>query len=271
MFGEYTKKVAIGGIVLGAVLAIFFLAKTYAVIKESRFIGSGTTATNTISVTGKSEIYAVPDIARISVTLKSEEKTFSDTQKKITEKEKKVLDVLAVQGIDKKDIKTDYYNINPKYEWQSDKVVCTAYVCPPSNGKNVQVGFEGTETLAIKIRKTDTVGAIIDALGKVEVSEIGQPQYTIDDEDKIKDEARNKAIVDAKVKADMLAKSLGVKIVRVVNFSEDTNPMPYMNYARTEMGTGGMAVMDKAMAPVPELPKGENKYTANVTIVYEIR
>jgi uncharacterized protein YggE len=272
MFGNYTKHVVIVSSVLLGVLALFFLAKTVNVIKENKFIGGGTTATNTITVSGKGEAYAIPDVARISITMRFDSKTFSDTQAKITAKEKQVLDILAAQGIDKKDIKTDSYNIAPKYEWQNDKVVCTMQypsVCPPSNGRNVQVGFEGTETLAVKIRKTDTVGAIVDAISKVEVSEIGQPEYTVDDEDKVKAEARDEAIADAKAKAEVLAKSLGVKIIRVVNFSEDTQ-QPYMQYARAD-AIGGAMMVKEAAAPVPELPKGENKYAANVNIVYEIR
>jgi uncharacterized protein YggE len=60
-----------------------------------------------------------------------------------------------------------------------------------------------------------------------------------------------------------------VKIIRVVNFSEDTQ-QPYMQYARAD-AIGGAMMVKEAAAPVPELPKGENKYAANVNIVYEIR
>jgi uncharacterized protein YggE len=75
------------------------------------------------------------------------------------------------------------------------------------------------------------------------------------------------AIDEAKEKAKVLSKDLGVSLVRIVNFSENGNiPMMY--------GKGMMATDSVASAPVapsPELPTGENKITSNVTITYEIR
>jgi uncharacterized protein YggE len=92
----------------------------------------------------------------------------------------------------------------------------------------------------------------------------------VENEDGVKNEARTEAIAKAKEKAAQLAKDLGVTLVRITTFSEGGNfPMAY--------GRGGGVLMkamsaDAAIAPAPaDIPAGENKYTANVTIVYEIR
>jgi uncharacterized protein YggE len=91
-------------------------------------------------------------------------------------------------------------------------------------------------------------------------------QFTIDDADKLKAEAREKAINDAKVKARELRGQLGVRLGRIVSFSENTGgyPMPMyeMKGAATGMGGGGGG---------PELPTGENEITVNVSITYEIK
>lgn len=266
------------------VVAVFFLVKTIKVGKEIKFVGGGVSATNTIVVSGEGEAFAVPDVSIVRVTLHEEGKTFAATQKKVTEKESKILAFLKEKGVEKKDIKTDNYSINPKYEWQATPTVmpscregepcampaisCIGQGCTP--GKNVQVGFDAYETLAVKIRNTDSVGEIIDGIGKLAPSEVSTPEYAVDNDDAVVEEARSKAIAQAKAKAQKLADELGVKLVRVVSYSDNGGAMPYMNYAGNAMMTKEMSA-DAVASPLPELPKGQNKYTANISITYEIR
>ena len=76
--------------------------------------------------------------------------------------------------------------------------------------------------------------------------------------------ARAKAIDQAKSKADALAKALGVRLVRIVSFSENgSNPSPI----RYDLMSAG--VSSKA-GTVPEISTGEQKITSNVNITYEI-
>ena len=82
--------------------------------------------------------------------------------------------------------------------------------------------------------------------------------------DKVQAEARDKAIADAKEKAKVLAKSLGVKLSKIISFSEGGYQPVYYAMEAKGMGMGGDS------APVPQVPVGENRVTSNITIVYEI-
>lgn len=284
LFGEGSKSIVTVVTICIAVVALFFLVKTIKVVKEIGFVGGGVSATNTIMVSGEGEAFAIPDVSIVRVTLHEEGKTFAVTQKKVTEKEAKILAFLKEKGIDKKDIKTDNYSINPKYEWQSTgrelsacaegqpcvmtAMPCAGVECAP--GKNVQVGFDAYETLAVKVRNTDAVGEIIDGVGKLAPSEVSTPEYAVDNDDAVVEEARSKAIAQAKAKAEKLADELGVKLIRVVSYSDNGNNMPYMNYGSAMMTKESLAD-NTAAAPMPELPKGQNKYTSNISITYEIR
>ena len=73
------------------------------------------------------------------------------------------------------------------------------------------------------------------------------------------------AISDAQAKAKKLAKSLGVKLVRVVNFYDNTGSIPYYGEAM------GGDVFKTTAAIAPSIAPGENKTTVEVTVVYEIR
>jgi uncharacterized protein YggE len=266
-FGEYNSKVA--GALAGflGILSIFFIIKGIEVLKQYQFIGSGTTATNTIQVSGTGDAFAVPDIADINFSISNDAKTMDAAQKLTTDTANKALAYLKSQGIADADIKTTDYSANPKYEWHNAPQLClNNQPCPPG-GQNVQVGFTVSESMDVKVRKTDQAGAIVTGLGSAGVTNISGPNFTVDNEDTVKAQARSKAIDDAKAKADELAKELGVKLVRIVNFSENSGGNPYPIYA---MDAKVMSVGAAAPAPAP-LQTGQNKYTSDVTITYEIR
>ena len=245
-------------------LAIYLAFLTFSTIKQYSYIGSGTYAVNTITVSGKGEVFAIPDTGTFSFSVDETGKTVAIAQDTASKKMNSILDALKGMGIDEKDIKTTGYNSNPKYEYQG--AVCTVGYCPP--GKQILNGYEVIQTVTVKVRKTADAGAALTKVGDLGASNISGLSFVTDNMDTVQADARDKAIQDAKAKADVLVKSLGVKIVRIVNFSESgSQPTPYY----------GMAVMaeSKAVAPdvatPPQLPTGENDIVSNVTITYEIK
>lgn len=249
---------------LAIVVSVFFLIKIVSEIKGLRFIGGGATAASTISFSGSGEVFASPDIATVSVTVREEAKTIKEAQSKATAKEKSVLDFLAKEGIEKKDIKTESYNSYPKYDYGMPCYGGMGIPCQPESPK--VVGYEVSEYISVKVRDLEKAGELVGGLGDLGVGEISGPNYSIENEDELKAKARKMAIDEAKGKAEVLAKDLGVRLVRIVSFSEGGD-YPIM-YGRDMMAVAESKV---GAAPAPELPAGENKITSNVTITYEIR
>jgi len=251
-------------VLMGSFLAV---AKTVTEIKSYRFIGGGVAATNTIAVSGEGEVYASPDIATISFSVREEAKKVGDAQDKVNTKMKAALVAVRKIGVADKDIKTQNYSSSPKYEWQEGTVSCMSLDCPPPRpGRQVLVGYEVLQSVTLTIHDLDTTSAVVDALGTAGVTDMQGPNFAIDKEDDLKAEARKQAIEKARAKAEVLARDLGVSLVRVVSFSEGGN---YPIYARTMMAD---VAMEKAnVAPMPELPQGEEKITSQVTVTYEIR
>lgn len=235
-------------------------------IKGYRFIGGGVAATNIISVSGDGEVYAAPDIATISFSVRESAKKVLDAQNKVNIKVKSALEAVRKLGVQDKDIKTQNYSSYPKYEWMEGTVSCLAIGCPPSRpGKQVLVGYEVSQSVIITVRNLDSASAVVDALGTAGVTDMQGPNFAIDKQDQLKDQARKQAIDKARTKAEVLARDLGVTLVRIVSFSEGEN---YPIYARTMMSDEKGSV---AGATPPELPQGEEKITSFVTVTYEIR
>lgn len=253
--------------VLG-VLVAFLAAAAIAELKGLQFIGSGVSATNTINVSGTGDVYAVPDTAVFTATVQETAKDVATAQAAATKKGNAIIDYLKGAGVDAKDIQTTDYSVNPQYEYSQS--VCpastngTPIYCPP--GRQTLTGYQVSETLTVKVRDTNKAGDLLAGVGSKGASQVSGLNFTIDDQDALEAQARGKAIDDAKTKAEALAKQLGVRIVRVVGFSENGNYPVY--YAKTM--SAGMGASDAA-APSPEIATGQNKITSNVSVTYEIQ
>lgn len=242
------------------IVSLLALTKIVTEVKSYKYVGS-VSEMATISFSGSGEVFAAPDIATVNITVREEGATVKDAQTKATAKEKAVLDYLAEQGIEKKDVKTESYNSYPKYDYGAP---CYSGYCPSRTPK--VIGYEVAENISVKVRDLEKAGEIASGVGALGVAEISGPNYTIENEDEVRADARKEAIDEAKAKAEALAEDLGVRLVRIVSFSEGGNyPMPV--YGGADM----MFKTESAQSNAPELPTGENKITSNVTITYEIR
>lgn len=257
---------------------IIFLAVFVAnALSNGRGYGDRDKTPNTISFSGHGEVNAAPDIANVYFTITEDGKTVKDAQAEVAVIEKKALDFLKAKGVEDKDIKTANASFYPKYEYR--KAVCAtsfddttdtfdnpapSYYCPP--GKQVLAGYTASESITVKIRNTDNVGDIMQGLGTTGVSDLNGPNFAIDKEDALKAQARKLAIDDAKDKAKVLARDLGVRLVKITSFSESGN-YPIYTYATKSamMDSGGIESLPAT------IPKGENTISSDVTITYEIR
>lgn len=248
--------------VLAVLLSLFIIVLLINEIKSSSYIGQGNQPANTILVTGEGEVMAVSDIATLYVNLTKDGATTKEAQSLLNEQITKTLNYLKEQKIEDKDIKSEYGGLTPRYSY--GQVACITYPCPQRDPKII--GYTATQSITIKVREVDSANDIKTGLANIGITDISGPTFTIDNEDSFKDQARAIAIIDARNKASILAKELGVKLGHVINFNENNGnayPVMYSAKAMSSDSVGG--------APVPELPKGENKITSNVTITYEIR
>lgn len=213
---------------------------------------------NTITVSGEGEIFAKPDLAMVNFSVISEEKTVNEAIQKNTEKMNAIINFMKVNGIEDRDLRTIAFRIEPRYEWRNGN----NEVFPRQN-RRVLVGYEVHQTLEVRIRNMEKIGVIIQGGTDLGANQVGSLQFTVDDKDELKNQAREQAIKMAKEQAKVLTDQLNVRIVRIVNFSENYH-QPFIPRAE---------VMREAM-PVPMLPEiepGEEKIQVIVHITYQIK
>lgn len=257
------KKISVSVFILIVIISLFTVAKLVNEVKGSSYVGRGNQPANTISVSGKGEVSAISDIATLNVNLNKEGKTAKEAQDLLNESITKTLKYLKDQKIADKDIKSEYGGLNPKYSYEVQPT-CYNFPCPTNSPKII--GYTATQSIAIKVRVVDSASEIRTGLATIGVTDISGPTFSIDNEDKIKVDARALAIKDAREKAQVLADELGVKLGKVVTFSEN-NGGGYPMYAAKAVMSDSIS----SAAPAPVLPKGENKITSDVSITYEIK
>jgi uncharacterized protein YggE len=246
--------------VLVVILSLFFFVKTLHEWKAYKMAGQENLPASTITVSGKGEVIAIPDIATISFSVVGEGMQVADAQKQATDISNKAIAFLKGKGIAEKDIKTTYYNITPRYEYPT-KYTPQGY----TTGERVFKGYEVTQSVEVKIRKIADAGAVLGGIGSVGVTNVSGLSFSVDKQDQLARDARDSAIVDARAQAEKLANALGVSLGKITNFSEGGNYRP-MYVAKTM----AYDMAGAESAPAPEVPAGENKITAEVTITYEI-
>lgn len=260
MEGIYKNKLQLAALAALVLLSIFLALLSVSQLVNLRYIGAGIAPANTITVSGKGEVFATPDIATFSYSVNEERDTVTAAQEASAKKTNDILAYLKKNGVAEKDIQTGGYNVYPNYQYEQQ--ICPAYsICPP--GRQVLKGYQVNQSVTVKVRDIGRAGELLSGVGKNGATNISGLTFSIDDQDAVNAQARTEAIADAKAKARELGKELGVSLVRVVSFSENGNyPGPLM-YAMSAGKGGGEGS--------PEIPAGQNDIVSNVTITYEIR
>lgn len=218
--------------------------------KQHYYIGKSADIQRTININGEGKVTAIPDIALVSLGLSTEKKKVSDAQAENSKTINSLLEKLKGLGIAKEDIKTVNYSIYPAYDW--------------TDGRQILRGYTVAQDLQVKIRKTDIVDQVLQVAGDLSLNQIGGLTFDIDQPEVYRQEARIKALENAKAKADDLAKVMGVKLGKVISFNESEGyvPAPYPMYAKAE-GIGGGGV-------TPEVSAGSQEITIMATVSYEL-
>lgn len=242
----------LAGILL-AVLAVFVGLKSWNAYAEHFRIGVAVRDRDVISVAGEGKVTTTPDIVRVSLGVQTDAPTVRAAQTENTTKMNAITAMLNNAGIAEVDVKTENYSIYPKVNWES--------------GRQNIIGYTVSQNVSVKIRDLDKVGDILARAGELGANQVGGVNFTIDDPSGLQDQAREKAISDAKEKAEQLARQLGLTIVKVVSFSESGGGLPPMPYFARDLavaeGIGG--------GPSPDIQTGSQDVISNVSVVFEVR
>jgi len=202
-----------------------------------------------ISVTGEASVSVPPDQAQIDGGVTSDAKTAREASEANNAAMGKVLLALKGAGIEEKDYQTSRLSLQPQFATPS-KVTERAGI----------VSFRASNRITVRIRDVTKVANVIDVLVGAGANDIGGINFTVTQASKHLDEAREKAIADARRKAEIYAKAAGVTLGEPISISEEGAPSPVFR--------GKMAAPMAAGAPVAQ---GEETLSVTVSVTWAIK
>ena len=202
-----------------------------------------------ISVTGEANVSVPPDLAQIDGGVATDAKTAREASDANNAAMGKVLLALKGAGIDEKDYQTSRLSLQPQYATSSKTAERPGVV-----------GFRASNRVTIKIRDVTKVASVIDVLVGAGANEIGGINFIVTQPSKHLDEAREKAIADARRKADIYAKAAGVTLGEPISISEEGAAVPVFR--------SKMVAPSAAGAPVAQ---GEETLSVSVSVSWAIK
>lgn len=212
-------------------------------------------------VNGKGEITVTPNLATVSLGVESTETNVADAQSKASDGMKKVMQSLADSGINQKDIQTGAFYIYQRLDWNSNTSSITGYTV--------------TNMLTVKIREMNKVGDIINSVIAAggDLIRMNNLTFSVEDPSAIYQQAREKAVANAKDKAQQYAQLMGVKLGAPTYVSESTqqsNPYYYGNNAGNYYGGNIPAPTIVVDSSDSSISPGQNTIILNITVAYEL-
>lgn len=239
---EGLKTLLLGAVALAVLLALPGIAG---------WSSAGTARTFSVGAEGKA--IATPDLATFTASVITEGTSPERLEESNTKKMDAVMRFVKDEGIEEKDLKTIAYNLLPKYSYGEQWT------------RSAIIGYTLTQTVQVKVRDLSRVPKIVGGLSKAGANEIGAIQFTVEEPETVQAEARAEAFRKAKEKAKEMAKESGVRIKRVMNFSE------YQNGPITPYAAGyAMKAEDLRSDTLPPIQPGENEFVVQISVTYEI-
>lgn len=202
-----------------------------------------------IAATG--EVTRVPDVAIISTGVVTRATTATAAIRANATRMERVRAALRAVGIADKDIQTSSLNLNPEYNYVQNQ--------PPR-----LTGYTASNQVSVRFRDIGETGKILDALVAEGANQISGPNLTIDNPEQALDEARLKAVANGRARADLYARALGMRVVRLLSVSESGGYAvpPPMPYARVEAMSADAAT---------KIDPGEQKVQVSVSMSFELQ
>jgi len=183
-----------------------------------------------ISTRGTATVYALPNEALISFSIVTTSNELADAKKQNSEISKQTIKYLKSRKIEEKHIQTQYLNIGKNYRWDRNP--------------QVEKKYTATQSFSVCVANLDNLESIICDLLEKDISNLGSPNFRTTELEKHKDEARKKAVLNAKYKAELLAGELDQTIGKAHRISEVTyggnnGRVAYANFAEdASIGSG---------------------------------
>ncbi|MDG5749697.1 SIMPL domain-containing protein [Qipengyuania sp. XHP0211] len=215
-----------------------------------------TTQNPVIELSVFEQIEVEPDMATISTGVQTDADTAVEALRRNSAEMERLVALIRALGIPARDIQTASINLNPRYDYNNrgDQ--------PPRF-----LGYQASNQVTVKLRDLDRVGEVLDAMVEAGATNINGPQFSIEDDEAAKAQARSNALERGRAQAEEYARLAGYSGVRLLQVAEAIR------------GSSGPMAKDEAIlvsgsrmaaAPPPPVAPGVVSTGVGIALTYEM-
>jgi uncharacterized protein YggE len=204
-----------------------------------------------VELTVSESVEAAPDIATVSAGVTTQANTAVEAMRTNAQAMTAVVERIKQLGVAERDIQTSGISLGAMYDYNQQ------------TQRQVFRGYQASNRVSVKLRNIQRTGEVLDALVAAGATDLGGPDWSIDDDTAARAQARTAAIRQAQAQALEYARLSGYSGVRLLEINETMMPMRPMPMMRQ------MAVAEAADASTPVQP-GMVQSSVNVTVKYEM-
>ena len=201
-----------------------------------------------LDVVALGEVTRVPDIVRINAGVVTQAPSAVEAIRQNAQRMESVRAALRRAGIADRDIQTSNISLQPDYRYSENQ--------PPQ-----LTGYRSSNEVNVRFRDIANSGRILDALVAQGANQINGPMLEIERPEAALDEARTAALANARARAELYARALGMRVKRVIAVSEagaaPPSPMPVLR-------------MEARDAAASQISPGEQRLGVNLTVSFEL-
>lgn len=208
-----------------------------------------------LSVSADAEVNMAPDMATISLGVTTDGTTAQAALGENSRRMTALMAELRRAGVEARDVQTSNIGVNPQYVYNQNE--------PPRI-----TGYQASNQVSVRVRDLGRLGPIVDACVSAGGNQVGGVSFGLSDPTSARNDARTRAMREARARADLYAAAAGLRVHRIISITEGGGmavppPIPMMAMAR----------MDAAPPPPPPPPvaAGEITTTATVAVMFELR
>ncbi|TZG28662.1 SIMPL domain-containing protein [Sphingomonas montanisoli] len=203
-----------------------------------------------LDIVATGEVSATPDLASIGAGVVTQAPTAAAAMAENAQRMAATVAALKKAGVADRDIQTSSIGLQPQYKYADNQ--------PP-----VITGYQASNQLTIRFRDVKRAGTILDALVAAGANQINGPNLSVDHPEALIDQARVKAIAQAKARAELYAKAAGLGVKRIVSISEGSfeptpRPMPMM-------------AMRAEKAADTSIEPGQQSLSISISVTFELQ
>lgn len=205
----------------------------------------------TVNVSGMAEVSAEPDIARVSLGIEARRPSLADARAEVVAAVDRVLALTRDLKIDPKNVNATRVQVQPEYRWNEN------------DRERVLLGYVVSRQIEVELKDLDKLGTLLERAVDAGVNQVGDPVLDSSRRKELEREAMTKALEDARLNAEALARAAGARLgaARTLSASGSSPPVPYRDLR--------MATMEKA-APEATYQPGNMKFSASVNAEYDL-